>query len=391
VANQDYQTVWTAYQEAIARLYERPITAIAERGEGDIAQVTDLDARAQAVVERSVELGQVTAQGLELPDPNQRELSQLQLLAAATFDLAIANDLVRRAGEDVPDDVIERGPTLPRALVELQSILNTLPEAGILALLQVERAIGPSTAPAAKQALQDGASGALIDIRDDAARAGQAALSGLLELPIPPLKNAATVLIDELMVDLGAQVSVLLSKAAQLIVNAIDKLWNALGKQAQDEARQQAVQWIDDLRSGTLFGKLLDKLYELELIKQEIGQQINSAPDTLKADDFNAASQQMSTLAEKFRKQKEVLIWLIRGLALTRIWILGMQPWGPIALTTAYVVAIGYIVYAGGDYVDWFRMGTTQYLDFVPGVRSIIRQALDVKKGTDHGEDQGKE
>ncbi|RME49693.1 MAG: hypothetical protein D6791_00100 [Chloroflexi bacterium] len=382
---QDYQTVWTAYQDAVANLYARPVAAMAERGEGDIARVTDLADRAQAVVDSSAALGQAAAQGLAAADAGQRELAELQLLAAAAYDLAIANDLVRLAEDGVPDDVVERGPTLPAAMSELQAILSASPEAGIQGLMEAElaaeRTAGPSDPQAAKEALREAVAGALTDIRDDAASAGQAALVGLLEIPAPPIRNAATVVVHELLTKLSEGVSVLLRKAANLVVQAIDKILTAMGKEAQDEARKKAAEWIEELKAGTLFSALLDKLYQPERIQEEVQKQLDQAPDSLGADAFNTASQQVAELATKFRKQKETITWLTRGLAWARAWLIGIDPWGPLALTTAYVAAIGYIVYAGGDYIDWFRTGASERLNFVPGVRTVVKQALNTNVG----------
>ncbi|HUW11729.1 MAG TPA: hypothetical protein VM537_18505, partial [Anaerolineae bacterium] len=65
-----------------------------------------------------------------------------------------------------------------------------------------------------------------------------------------------------------------------------------------------------------------------------------------------------------------------RGLTLSRVWALGIQPWGPLALTAAHLALIGYIVYLGGDYVDWFRSGSSGRLRLVHGVRTEVRQTL---------------
>lgn len=385
MATQDYQATWDAYREAVDRLYERPVAAMAERGEGDIARVADIDERAQAVADRSEELGQAAVQGLESTDPDQRELAELQLLAAGATDLAVANDLVRLAEEGVPSEVVERGPTLPATITELQDILATPPEAGIRSLmreeLEAERTVGSADLTTAKQALRDVAEGAITDIRDDAADAAQVSFLSLTAMPVPPIQEAANIAINALMATVGEKVSLLLRGAARLVVQAIDKILKALGKEAQDEARKKAAGWIEDLQKGTLIESLLDRAYQRTKIQEDVNQQIDSAPETLGADPFNTASTRVAELATKFRKQKRVVTLLVRGLAFAKTWILTIQPWGPLALTAAYVASIGYVVYAGGDYVDWFRTGSSERLDFVPGVRSVVRETLEKAGG----------
>jgi hypothetical protein len=380
VATQDYQATWAAYQEAIARLYERPVATMVERGEGDIAHVADLDERARDVADRSEELGQAAAQGLGSADPDQRELAELKLLAAGATDLAVANDLVRLAEEEVPSEVVERSSTLPATVTELQDILATPLETGVRSLmresLEAQRTVGPVDLKVAKQALKDAAKGAMTDIRDDAADAGQLTFVSLTAVPIPPIQEAAGITINALMATVGEKVSILLRRAARLVVQAIDKILKALGKEAQGEARRLAAGWIDDLLKGTLIETLLDRLYQTTRIQDDVNQQIDHASEALGADPYNTASTRVAELATKFRKQRRVITVLVRGLAFARTWILVIQPWGPLALTTAYVAAIGYVVYAGGDYVDWFRTGRSERLDFVPGVRTVIRQAV---------------
>ena len=136
------------------------------------------------------------------------------------------------------------------------------------------------------------------------------------------------------------------------------------------------LRWIQDLQQGTLFGTLLDKVYEPERIREAVDQLVDQAAETVEAARFNTASQRVAELTAKFGKQKDALVWLARGLALARPWLLGLQPWGPLALTTTYVAAIGYTVYLGGDYVDWLRTGSSERLNFVPGLRSVVQQAV---------------
>ena len=378
---QGYEIAWNAYQEAVEKLYERPMTAMAERGGGDIAWVEDLDERARALIDRSQELGQAAAQGLAAEDPNQRELAELQLLAASASDLAIADDLVRLDEEAVPREVVERDPLLPAAMTELRSVLTTPPEAGIQSLMEeelgAERSVGPADLQAAKQNLRGAAEGAVTDIRDDVASAGQTAFKGLIAgALLAPVQQAANVALNQLMVMVSEAASFLLRRAAGLVVQAIDKMLKALGKEAQNAARKQAARWIQDLQKDSVFANLLDRLYDTGRIQDAVNQEIDNAPETLGPDPFNTASMRVTQLATKFRKQKQVVTLLLRGLAFARAWLLPITPLGPLALATGYVSALGYVVYAGGDYVDWFRTNASERLDFVPGVRSVICQTL---------------
>lgn len=212
----DYRTAAAAYQSAIADLYARPPAAPAERGAAAIPPAPDLPRRAQVVIDRSAELGQAAAHVLQTGGAEQRELAQLQLLAAAAADLAVANDLAQHAEGGAAEAVAERGPALPAALADLRAILDASPEGGLSALAgqePTERAVGPSNPQEAREALHKAAGAALDDIRDDAARAVQAALSALLEIPAPPLQEAAQAVFHELMTRVSQGLSALLARA----------------------------------------------------------------------------------------------------------------------------------------------------------------------------------
>ncbi len=373
-----YLATVEAYQEAIAGLYGLAPAAIRERGEGDIAAFPDLEARAGLVVERSRALGQEASANLESPDSGQRQLAQLQLLAAAAIDLHLASDLVRRTDEAPGLAVAERSAAVPGAIVQLQDVLNASPEGGIAALIsdQIERG-GPDTPEAARKALQQTVMISLEDISEDAAILGQATFANLMQLPAPAVKDAANIVLAELLTRLGEGVSKLLSKAVALLSQAIEKILAAIGKDAENEARQQAAKWIEDLQKGDLFTALIERIYETKRIQEDLDQKLKAAAADLPAERFNQAAEKINELAKAFDKQRKTIEWLLHGLAWARPWIMGLTPWGPVGLTAGYVLTIGYIVYSGGDYVDWYRTGDQQWLDQVPGVRTLVAQALE--------------
>ena len=374
---ENYLSTVQAYQEAIAGLYSTSPTAIRERGEGEIAALPDLEARAGLVVERSQALGEEASSNMTSADAGQRQLAQLQLLAAAAIDLHLASDLVRRADEGPELKVAERGASVPGAIAQLQEVLNASPEAGTAGLVsgQVERG-GPVTPEAARAALQQTVKLSLEDISESAALVGQATFANLMQLPAPAVKDAANIVLAELLTRLSEGVSKLLSKAVALVSQAIEKIMAAIGKDTETRVRQQTAKWIEDLQKGTLFEALVDRIYETKRIQEELDKKLSEASADLPAESFNQAAEKISELAKAFEKQKTTLEWLLHGLSWARPWILGLTPWGPVGLTAGYVLTIGYIVYSGGDYVDWYRTGDQNWLNQVNGVRSVVSQAI---------------
>lgn len=372
-----YQEAWQAYQSAVSALYEAPGGA-PERGARGVAADADVDGRVQAVVDRSAVLTEATARGLEAADREQRELAELQLVAAAAYDLAVANDLAHLA-EGGPTDRAERSAGLSVLSDDaLRTILSTPQEAGMRTLMQAEfvasRSPMPRSLPAAKESLREAIKGALQDISADAAHTGQIALGSLATMQLNTVKEAAVAVLHEIMARLSDGVSALLRKAAQLVAQAIDKLLRVLGKEAQDEWRQKVADWIEDLQSGGLFSTLLGKLYEMGRIEQELVALVDAVPDTTDPARLHEAQRHVDELALRFGKQRKTVEWVQRALAVAQNWMLGVQPWGPLAYASAHSAVIGYVVYTGGDYVDWYRGGGR--LDMVDGVRTAVRRGL---------------
>ncbi|MDX1688410.1 MAG: hypothetical protein R3248_10535 [Candidatus Promineifilaceae bacterium] len=377
MANQDMQTTMRAYEEAIATLYAQPAGELSERGAGEIADVPEMEARMDAVIGQSRSVREALAAGQESERAEERELAQLQLLASAAMDLHVASDMVRRAEEGVPAGVVERSATAPTAMAELHQILRATPEVGMRSLVagEVERATGPTHPAAAKASLLEAVEGTLFDIRDEAASVGETAIKNLDELPVPAIKDGLATIAGDVLEKLGEGASLLVRKAATLVAEAIDKILQLLGKKAEDKARQQIAQWVEDLKEGTLLETLLQRLYEPDRIRQSVEESVEQAGD-LGADRYNEAAEAVNELATKFRKQTGTTTWVLKGLTWASPWILGLGPQGAPILAGAYALTLGYVVFLGGDYADWFRLGEGGRLDLVPGVRTVVGEKL---------------
>lgn len=377
MANQDMQTTMRAYEEAVANLYAQPAGEIAERGVGDIADVPDLEERMDAVLGNSRAVREGLAARQEAERAEERELAQVQLLAAAAMDLHVASDMVRRAEAGVPADVVERSATGPAAMAELHEILSATPEGGMRALVSadLERAAGPTHPAAAKAALLEAVEGTLFDIRDEAASVGETAIQSLDELPVPMIKDGLAKIAGDVLEKLGEGASLLLRKAASLVAEAVDKILQLLGKQAEDKARQKVAQWIEDLKEGTLLETLLQRLYEPDRIRQAVADSVEQAAD-LEAAQYNEATEAVNELVARFRKQTGTATWVLKGLTWASPWILGLGPEGAPILGGAFALTLGYVIFLGGDYADWFRLGEGERLNLVPGVRTLVGEKL---------------
>lgn len=372
----DYADAWDRYDVAVGALYD--VLGPAEAPSFTTVRSADAASRAELVIAMSSRLADAATPGLAASGAAERERSTLRLVAGAAADLAIANDLIRAQGDRPAFAVREAAAAIyPQLMSELGPILRPYGEPGVAVTTR-----GVPFEPLAddpKEALAQlrwTATRSFDAIADDVVDMGQMALSGLVTLPAAPVKQAAAVAAQELLNKIGDGLGTVLRQAARLLVEAYDKILKALGKDAASDARQQAARWIQMLQTGTLFDKLLQRLYEKQRILEDIEAHARKAGEALMSDAFSTVLSETRDLAERFQQHRSSIEWVLRGLAYARGWLFAIEPWGPLAVTATYVGSLGYVVYAGGDYVDWFRTEQIQPLDRVPGLRDVVRETL---------------
>ncbi|RME43706.1 MAG: hypothetical protein D6791_14810 [Chloroflexi bacterium] len=382
----DYAAVWDQYDLAVEALYQAlgPARAVTL----PTVRTANVLTRADLVITTTARLADAAAQGLTAPDAAGRERATLQLMAGAAVDLAIANDLIRAQGDG-------RAPTIRKATeVAYRQVMSDLghllrPGAEPGPATTIRKATFKPTPENPQEALDQlrwTATNSFESITGDVVSVAQMAITGLTALKIAPVREAAAVAAQELLNGISGRVSTVLRRAARLLVQAYDKILKALGKDAASDARRQAAEWIQMLQSGTLLEKLLARLYEKERILDDIEGYARKVTDALMSEAYATVLQKTRNLAERFQHHRRSIEWILRGLAFIKDWLFSLQPWGPLAVTATYVGTLGYAVYAGGDYVDWFRTDRIQPLDRVPGLRDVVRETLKPGTETDNEE-----
>jgi hypothetical protein len=375
---QAYQAAYDSYKEAIKHLYERPASAPqkAERSEREI-YVDHLGEVGEGVLARSEEVREALEANMQTEDLERRELAALKLLATATTDLSVAMDLLSLE-ESGPAAKPERGAqSAILASGEIRSILDAPMEGGMKGLLKVDRAALPQEPEAARSQLETTVSSFFTDILDDAASLGKLAVGGVADLGLGPAHGAASVAAQEILARVPNTLSFVARRAAGLVIEAIRKLYAAIGPEQQKEVQEKTAKWLEDIQSKEdMVVSLLNKLYETERIKEETKTLIDNAPQEVTAAAFNEATRTLEELTSRYGKTKGVLGGGLRVLAFAKAPLMAAVPWGPLAVYSVYLGVMGYAVYSGGDYLDWYRTGDREWLDRVKGVRSTVRQAL---------------
>jgi hypothetical protein len=385
-----FQEAWQAYQQALRDLYRAPegVTAVAttDRGPGEI-YIERLKERSQAILNRAEAVRSTLEESLQTDDLSQRDLAALKLLAAAAYDLSAASDLLalEAAGPSEGGRVATDRSAAPIPQ-ELRLVLEAPLDQGMRGLVQADRAALPNTPGAAWDTLQKTVSTFLVNIPDDAAELGQTAMGGVVNLGLGPIQMAASLAAQEVLARVPEGLSLVARRVAALAVEGLRKLRAALGEQHEQQVRETAAGWLKDLQEQRdTVTALLDRLYETQRLGEETKALIPVTPEDLPAARYNQATQTLNELIERYAKTKSILINLMRVLSFVKAPLLGAVPWGPLALYTAYVGIMGYAVYSGGDYLDWYRTGDYTWLDRVQGLRTTVRQALSPAESAGEG------
>jgi len=378
MVRKSFQETWQAYQQSVNSLYQAaPDVDAVDRGVGVIS-IAQVEQNSLEVLSTSGEVRSVLTEDLQTEDLSQRELATLKLLAAAAYDLTTASDLLAFEEEGPQAFAAAETDRSARLMPEdLREILDAPLEDGVIGLLAVERRAMPADPQAARLELQKSIADFLVTIPSDAASLGEASLGGVVNLGLGPAQAAASLAAQEILARVPQGVSLVVQRAAELVAEAINKLRAAIGEEQEKQVREQAAGWLKELQEKhDLVTSLLDRLYETQRIGEETIGLLATAPGALPAAQFNQATQSLDELMGRYAKTKKVLNSLMRVLSFVKTPIMAAAPWGPLSLYATYTGIMGYAVYSGGDYLDWYRTGQVVWLDRVKGLRTTVKVCL---------------
>jgi hypothetical protein len=372
-ASEHEQDAWTSYKTAIEELY-RP-TGTSPRERGDLALTTDeLEQRLDSVTGRSDRLQAQLVADMTTDSYPQRELAALKLLAAAAYDLSVAADaaLTGEYGITASTDRAAASEILTQP--SLRRVLDTPPREGVPILVAADRRARPSNPAEALGALREVVADFLETIPDRTASAGVRTVGGLAGMH---LSAFAALPAQEILAQLPGNISGLLQRAARLVMAALSKMQAAIGADERDEVRKQASDWLAEVGSeANVVRRWVDRLYQIERIQAETDQLMSEATGWPDAARYNDLGSELEALLNRHATTINVTTWVLRALAVAKGPLLAVTPWGPLAVGAGYAGVLGYTVYIGGDYLDWYRLGDTRWLDRVKGLRTTLREEV---------------
>ena len=375
-----FKDTWSSYESAVKALYEAPVgvQATAERSVGQM-YTARLETNSEQVVTQAKAVRDVLHSSLSSSDLDIRELATLKLLAAAAYDLSIANDML-----DLEKVKPERGYQAERSSrgalqsdEELNKVLDAPMDEGMSGLLEVERAAYPEDAESARLLLEKTITTYLNVIPKNSGELGQTAVSGVLTAGLGPAQGALSLAMQEILSRVPEGITLIARRAAEMVLESIAKLRTAVGEDQQKQVEDQAVKWLKDIQDQKdTVASLLNRLYETPRIAEETAGIIGSAPQDAAAAAYNQATEALEKLLDGSKKTRLTLGTVMRVMAFAKTPLMATPPWGTLAVYAFYVVILGYAVYSGGDYLDWYRTGETAWLDRVKGIRTVVRLSL---------------
>jgi hypothetical protein len=372
-----YQAAAQAYADGVRVLFAPSGAPTGERGGRGPASPEDLAGQAERLAPLSAELTQAASARLTDADPAVRAQASTQLLAKALTDLEIGLYLLQAAEDEEHRIAWAGGPGTERsrggvgATVERLDLLLGEGEAVPAAVERGEQL--PRNVRAARVMLSDAIADALDLISEQASKTGQAALSGLLGLGGAEVAQVAGAVGMDFAQALGQadKVTRLYNLFRDFAVKAYDSLVALLGQQLAQTSAQRVVEWFEEFKEGEQFARLLERLYETDQTRRDLGRLVAESRANLES--FTAAIQRVDGLDAAFGQQADLAEKLLRGLKVLALVPAAALPQGRLLMAAAYVVLGAYVVLAGGDYVDARRL---ERLGRVPGVRQVVEGHL---------------
>jgi hypothetical protein len=374
------QSAWTAYQQAVRDLYTAPPEDVPGRTRGGAGISSEKsEQRIEVVLQQSKHLGAALAESMTTDNLDQRELAGWKLVAAAAYDLSVAGDLLEGEAAGRQAAPTRRASSAFAAAPELREVLEAPMDTNLRALTKpATRAVLPMDSKAARERLGKTIATFLEAIPEAAAGMSQMAVSGVVTVGLAPARQSVSVLVQELLARLPDVASPITRHALQIVAEALSKLQAAMGgEEVQPQVEEEVSAWLKDIQEKRdTVTSLLDRLYEMERIGEATRALLPEDPETLPAERYNQATTTLEELLARYSKTRQVLEGVMRVLAYVQKALLPSVPWGPLGVYGTYLGVLGYAVFSGGDYLDWYRLGERDWLDRVDGLRTTVGQVV---------------
>lgn len=367
--------IWTAYQEALTRIYDRDIESLIATPEPtEVVSEEPLD----EALSRSEQLTEAIGTALDQGSPEKRQLASMQLAAAAEVDIGVAVDLARREeGRAAEAPEIQalmaegRASSLSFALPEAEPVLS----AQVLDQVPGVPEVGPPPPNVNAENLENAVEETIAKIRDQAAAGGKDVVAGLAVVGVP-LGHALGAVAEGAIGALGQEVGRWVRRAVDFLAKAVEKLLRLLGTEFTTAIADQLADLMKDVKEGDLLADVLKRVWGTDAIEADAKKTVTDPGVNLSEESAGVALEKLKQLQAAYGKQTGFVRKVLRGVKFVQGFVFHIQPVGPLALGAGYAAALAFLTLSGADYVDWERADLDGSFDRVDGVRHIVNEAV---------------
>jgi len=402
---QEYQKAASIYASQLRELYSPPET-LAEsktvtRGSTTLSPEL-LAERAEKIAESSQAVGDMTTDYLQSGNQAQREAAEVKLLAQAIAELELAQALLEQAEaaeEEASPEITRSALRSGGAVNDLLDVLEAPIEDGIPSVLMQNMQVRgveqrPKDLDRAKADLEEEVELSLSAICEQTSAVGRKAATNLVLMDVAALKQGlefvskdAAHLVDEIMAGVGSLMLRLVKTAIRLLAQAYNWIQALLGKEIEQEARQQVGGWLKDLKQEQpegkfaegFFGKLVTKIYNLSSVQQDVKTWVKATQ--VEAGQINQAAEVVENLAKKHEVKTKQVDRLLTVLAFVKRIPAIKTPQGQVITAAVLLGVLTYTLYSGYDHIRDGQIVLNEKFSFkipdrVVGIRETVQQAL---------------
>ncbi|RUA15536.1 MAG: hypothetical protein DSY55_06060 [Clostridia bacterium] len=290
----------------------------------------------------------------------ERNLAEVQLLAATATDLAIAQRLfVNESSAQMREESSAITTTILRGLTNPEMLLRPT------RVMPHYRGADHDLLAAVYQVL--------TSIEEDAIETTSDAITSAMTLNAAILKEAAEITgVDLKKWKKEARIEELMA----FLIEAWEKLSILVGAENISRAQEIGSEATEKLREKVAVTKYVNHFLKTDEIYQETRNLLAAYTGSDKA--LAKLSPQIRDLEGSFSGRNKLVALIVRLLALLKLAPpIRTSPFGPIGIGSAYLLVIGYELYTAHDHVDSDKF---PFFDRVQGVHTLVEQTLKPKK-----------
>lgn len=359
------RSAWSAYRASVHALFTP------EGAEGVVAPLAE---RGVAYDQQSAHLETLLAEGLRSEDRLTRERYTLALLKASAHDLEVANALIK-AEQASHSKLLAVAAAAP----QMEEDLFAFPGQGGDEDRGEDGREAGLDRRAARQALEKAIDDMLQAVPKSAADQSLGVIGSIASAPVwAALGQAAPRAAHDIIAHLPAGLQDRIGVAIKALGHYIAKAIAFFGPELVDKVRTWVTKQLEGLKDDKdrVVG-WIGRLYDTEHLGRELRQLVEQAGESVGKEQFRLALQEVQGLKARYEGQTEWTGRILTIVGTAQGFLLGWSlPWGPIIVGAIYAIAFGYIIYIGGDYLDWHRTDRVEWIDFIDGLRKVVRQEI---------------